>query len=896
MSHSPRPNAVLLACLCGLGGFGTLALETLWIREITVRSGSTVVAASLVVSVFFLAAAAGNLVGARLVTRSKNPLAAYGVLEMLSAGLAIALFFLAKGLWRVLPPEWWVSHGGWGMAVLLVAPPSFFAGVSFPMLGQFFVTAPEQRTAAGGILYGGNLLGAGVGVLAGAVILPWYLGIAAAFVTAGLAQAVGGLIAWQLSRRPKPENPRNSRRASTIKSARSPQSPARLHDPGGSCKRAEVGGYFSSGTGFCGFPMVGSVVIFAGCGFLALAVQGLLLLWVKQMMQGSVYAVSGVLAAFILGLGGGALLASALRRRGVSPLRALPTFALICALGLMFFPLAGRWFTGLEALSMGTHPMEMMLRTTGWSLLVLGPFTVLLGVIFPLTWEILAGESGHQGQSLGRIIAANKLGAALGMWAGIFVVVPGWGLQKATILLGVGYAVFAGAFLWLSWKAGSRSPGAMRIMGREAASHGVSHQRGAFRPWRFGFSVAGCLVVMGVGVFQLTRPHVPMGLRESEREIAAYSGAYGPVSVIENDATASRSILLNTQQRLNGTGRALSTQHHQAWLPLLLAKPAPRVAAIGMASGITSSAILDFPVSEVTAIELVPEVVQAAKDHFRPWNDRIFSDPRVRVVVGDGRAVLRTLTSPMDVMICDLLFPEEDGSANLYSRDFLIEARQSLAPGGLFCLWLPAYQLQPQTAGLILRTFADVFPNAIVLRANFDPIQPVIGLLGSKSAIPIGREFLAERLATPEVRALTAQSPFFPSPDHAWLAIVGDLHAANPGFAEYPPTTDNHPLMTWLGPADLDDRRLVGMPFAKWIGQRFDHPQFPSANLGETPPTEILPSLRAANFYFIAAVADSVIPSDTRPDDVRISQFLRWLGRAREANPGVALPADALGR
>ncbi len=851
------PNAVLLAFLCSLGGFGTLALETLWIREITLRSGSTVVAASLVVGVFFLAAAAGNVAGARFAARSKKPLSAYGLLELLSAGVAISLYYFAKLLWLVLPAEWWVTHGGLGLAVLLVGPPSFLAGASFPMLSQYFVRAPGQRTSAGGILYGGNLLGAGAGVLAGSVVLPWFLGMGGAFLAAAAAQGLGGLIAWQVSNRQKPEKSRKMRR-----------SPAAKPGQNAATNLPEVE--------FPGLPLLASLAIFAACGFLSLAAQGLLISWVRQLLQGSVYAVSGVLATFILGLGGGALIASWLRRKGISPLSALPVVSLATAGILIFFPMAGRWVSELGALSLGTHPMEMMLRTTGWSLLILGPFTVLLGVVFPMTWEILAGGSGHQGRSLGRTIAANKVGAALGMWAGVFVVAPIWGLQKGTILLGLGYAFFAGAFLFLSRQAG-------RISGKTARR-------------RFGLLEMVALVVAGLGIFQWVQPHVPMGLRKDDREVVTFSGAYGPVSVIENQTTASRSILLNTQQRLNGTGRALSTQHHQAWLPLLFAGPAPRVASIGMASGITSAAILDFPVKELTAIELVPEVVRAAKEHFRPWNDRIFSDPRARVVVGDGRAALRTLQHPLDLIICDLLFPEEDGSANLYSRDFLIEARELLAPDGLFCLWLPAYQLQDQTAGIILRTFADVFPHALVLRANFDPMQPVIGLLGSKSAIPIGREFLANRLATPEVRALAAQSPFFQSPDHTWLALVGDLHSANPGFSEFSLTTDDRPVMTYLGPADLGDGRLVGMPFAKWLGQRFDHPHFPSADLGTTLPTEVLPSLRAAQYYYIASVADSVIPGDTRPDDVRLSQFLRWLGRAQEANPAVSLPGVALGR
>jgi spermidine synthase len=369
------------------------------------------------------------------------------------------------------------------------------------------------------------------------------------------------------------------------------------------------------------------------------------------------------------------------------------------------------------------------------------------------------------------------------------------------------------------------------------------------------------------------------------------------VSVVEDRASGSRQILLNSRQRLSGTRGALSSQRHQSWVPLLLCRKPERVITIGMAAGISAAAALDFPVKELLAVELVPEVAAAAHDHFSEWNRALFSDPRARVIIGDGRVTLAQSSGAFDAIICDLLFPAEEGTAHLYSRDFFATARARLNPGGVFCLWLPCYQLTPQTAGVVVRTFLDVFPNAVAVRANFDPLQPVIGLLGSGEAIPMSRDYFAARLASPDVAALAARSPFLRSPDHALLLLVGDLRAAEPGFDAFEPTTDHAPLFAFIGPRQPRGKeRLFGFPFLDWIGRRFPQARFPSCDLGVTPPEGLLSNVRAGNFYMAAAAANGVLPGDTRPEEVRLRQVRQSLERARALAPAALLDFGDLGR
>lgn len=399
------------------------------------------------------------------------------------------------------------------------------------------------------------------------------------------------------------------------------------------------------------------------------------------------------------------------------------------------------------------------------------------------------------------------------------------------------------------------------------------------------------MLVLAPAAWLTFRDMPPPGITPGLRVIATASGAYGPVSVVEDARSDSRQILLNSRQRLSGTRGALSSQVHQSWAPLLLCRAPDQVLTIGMAAGISAAAALDFPVKKLEAVELVPEVVAAARQHFQEWNHALFTDPRAHVIIGDGRSFLANSDGGYDAIICDLFFPGEAGTAHLYSRDFARIARRKLSHDGIFCLWLPCYQLTAQTAGIVVRGFLDVFPHAIAIRANFDPLQPVLGLVGCAEPIPISRGHFASKLADPAIGALAARSPFLRSPDQALLMFAGDLRAADPGFESFSPTTDDAPLFAFLGPREPRGKeRLFGFPFLDWIGKRFPAPNLPSCKTGDTTPGEILAIARAGNYWMAAAAAGLALPGDTRPDSVRKKQVADLVANAQALAPSLTSP------
>lgn len=829
--HVPVSHTFAWLCCYAVSGFCLLTLEMLWMREVALRAGNTVVAATLVFAVFFLSAALGNLAGAWWCRRNAAPWRAYGICEFAAGATALAAFLLARGWWQQHDAGLSASTLSFVITALLVAVPSCCSGAALPLLMERFVPSLDQRANLGGRFYGVNLLGAATGVALGGVLFPWWLGLAGAFQVVTLLQMAQGFIAWRLGQRVASLPPLEEAKTTSTASA-------------------NTWGWL--------LPTLS--------GLLSLAAQGFLMLWARQILSGSIYSISAVLAAFLTGLGLGSLAAGCLRRRGMSAPDALILFSGLSALLLFTLPLAAAPLTlrGIEWTA--TAPATLL----GQSLLTIGvvllPLTLCLGGVLPLAWELAWGQARHEGTIAGTTIALNKFGSALGMVMASFLLVPSFGLSRGLALIACGYAAMAVVLFWQ-------------------------------QPRKSRFTGCTLLLLFLFGLGAILRPVTPLGLRPEEQAVDFTSGPYGTVTVVDNLNTRSRHILLNSRQRLSGTQNALSSQQHQGWVPLLFCPKPERALTIGMASGISAAAMLDYPVKELIAVELVPGVVEAAQRHFAPWNGALFTDKRAKVLIGDGRAVLNRLPGKFDAIVCDLFFPDEDGTANLYSRDFFTNARDRLSPQGVFCLWLPCYQHDPETAGMIIRTFSEIFPNALLVRSNLDPMQPVLGLLGSNQPLPISRKYLTARLASPAGQILSARSSYFRNPDLAWLLLAGDLHAAQPDFTAYPPSTDDRPLFLFLGGRPVPpNQQLVGMTFLNWMGRRFVQPSYPSAQLDNTPPEEILRSVRAANYYFAAAVAQSVIPGDRRPEATRIGQTLNYFEQARKLNPAAPLPFENLGR
>ena len=507
-----------------------------------------------------------------------------------------------------------------------------------------------------------------------------------------------------------------------------------------------------------GLPPARLRLVAAASGALGL---GLEVLWMRlfaQVLHNSVYSFAAVSLVFLVALALGAGLA-AIMLGHVAP-AVLAAFALLGAAGAA---VGGFWsfvhLTGhLGYVGMQTGLGEYLVRIVGLAAATAGPGAVASGAVLPALWAAFGGRGGAA-RPLGELTAANTIGAVAGAVAAGYLVLPTIGLRAGVLLAAAAYVVLADVV-------------------RPAE--------------RRGRALAYAALLAIVLLDPLRAPLAHLAPAETLRRSA--EGASGIVTVV--DTGDDRQLRLDNFYVLGGSAAARN-ERRQGLLPLLL-HPAPRRAAfIGMATGISASAGPALGVSETTVVELVPEVARLAAAEFGTWNAGLLERPDVRLVVDDGRRYLAATEERYDVVVGDLYIPWHAGAGSLYAREMFETVAGRLAPGGLFCQWLPLYQLTREEFDVIARTFVAVFPSVTLWRDDFYANRPIVALVGQVAPPTLDLGSLRERIA-----ALPAWSddPLLSSPRGLAMLYLGNLAGAPAVLNTGPINTDDRPVIEFLAP------------------------------------------------------------------------------------------------
>jgi spermidine synthase len=174
------------------------------------------------------------------------------------------------------------------------------------------------------------------------------------------------------------------------------------------------------------------------------------------------------------------------------------------------------------------------------------------------------------------------------------------------------------------------------------------------------------------------------------------------------------SLELNGVNVAGTAGDLIGTQKLQGHIPLLIHPNPKRVLHIGFGSGGTAWAVSRHPVESITIAEISPEVLEVSNARLGAVNHGVLRDPRVHVVINDGRNFVLGSHQTFDVILSDSIHPRYAGNGSLYTRDYFELCRRRLAPGGVISMWLPMYSLTTRNYLQIVRAFRDVFPNTTI--------------------------------------------------------------------------------------------------------------------------------------------------------------------------------------
>jgi spermidine synthase len=708
-----RALGLLFACFFVSGASG-LVYEVVWLRWLVHLFGATTLAVATILTAFMGGLALGSWLGGRLAARLPHPLRAYGWLEIAIGAWALAL---PATLAAIPPALRWLgateassftalSLARFGLAGALLLLPTACMGATLPLLAEAAAPRIAGRGGRVGRLYAVNTAGAVLGTAtAGFLLLP-SIGVSwtnrlAVLLNVAVGAAALGLSAWSPGGRaatPAPAADRTIDRPAT---------------------RLALGAVLVSGA----LAMVYEVA------------------WTRALalvLGSSVYAFTVMLTTFLLGLAGGSWLVARRVDRLAEPGVALAV--VLAGIGVTAFAgvaVLGElpWlFLRLFAWSDGRHDLLLALEFLLSGVLMLGP-ALGCGAVFPLAVRLAGGDGA--GRAVGTLYAANTVGAIAGSFAGGFVLVPVAGI-RGTLLLAVLLNLACAFAVALTAPPARPALRGGLLAGVPILALAVPLLAPAWSPATMSSGVA----VYARSLSQLSRREFEA--RRARVRLLFYDEGLTTTVSVEQDDRA-------TYLRVNGktdasTGVDMPTQVLLGHLPALL-HPAPADGVvIGLGSGVSVGSALRHPFRRVTVVELEPAVVTASR-FFDAASGRPLADPRTRLVVNDARNFLLLTRERFDVIVSEPSNPWMTGAASLFTREFFELARDRLRSGGVFGQWVQLYSLTPDMLRTIVRTFATVFPHAVVFQSSSGDTM----LVGSAAPLQPAYPALAARLLAPPV-------------------------------------------------------------------------------------------------------------------------------------------------
>ncbi len=765
ITTASKTRPALLYTIFFVSGVAALIYEISWGRQLGLLLGHTIHAAAVVLTAYFAGLSVGYAVGARIAHRV-NPLKAYGVAEIVAAIwacliptiLAIAESPSIAATLRSDVAAWQLAiRAVFSLAILL--PATVALGATLPFMTEALARGTPQPQSLVSRAYALNTAGAFVGVVVSTGVLLVVVGVTASgFVAAGLS-GFCGLAAILLSRQ--------GRRVTAAREADAGDS--QIDDSLPPCSEfAEPKSNSPDGSA------KGLWILLAGlCGFGTLSLEVLYVRLFSLVFHNSTYTFGIVVTVFLVGLSLGAWFVGLLTR-WFHPKSIL---AACCWAGAIAVPLSALLFvrvTQLEYVAHGDGFLSYMSSTFGLvATIVLLPATT-LGMALPALWSTACSDDTELTRIVGRTTMANTLAAAFGSIATSFVLLPSLGLWDSFGFVAIIFSLVAGSVL-------------------------LRQQRPLVAMFA-GLTVLAAIVLLS----ETLGPELRVKRNSDEQLIQRWNSAYGWVDVVFDETDGSMKLRQNLHYRFGATGPSAQRIYRQGHLPLLL-HPQPRnVAFLGLGTGLTAaSSVLHPELQTIAIVELVPEVVEASRllgEH----NFGVVDHARTRLTTDDARHFLQGTDQQFDVIVSDLFVPWESETGYLYTVEHYQQAKNRLRSSGLFCQWLPLYQLGENEFEMIADSFASVFPHTTLWWGNLNAEQGVIALIGSDHSLKINASETNSRLS-----ALRATNLFndemIASADRLYAQLAG-------GWTERHPerlNTDEHPRVEFLSPISYGNRRLL---------------------------------------------------------------------------------------
>lgn len=727
-----------------LSGAAALTYQVVWVRSLTLVFGGSHLAVTAVLSIFMAGLAIGGYTIGRRADRIARPLRLYGLLELgIAAG---ALVF--EGLMKIYPSIYVAVAGGrddatlyltvvrMAFSVVALIVPTILMGGTLPVISRVVCRRPENLRNHLSFLYGFNTLGSVLGALLAGFFLLRLYSVSATLHLAVATNVLIGLVSLALretAAAPSPGSAAPARPATTEK-------PGEQHRSGAEADE----------------DLLPLRLVLWGIGLSGFCALGYEVLWTRVLtiaVGASVYGFTIILAAFLTGIALGSEAYGALVKIFRGPdsgtRRVVAWFgitqvvigmtALVVTVYLRDIPANT---VRLQSYFLGTGFASFRVKVWANFLLAFLYMVVpalFMGAAFPLAGEALARRRRAVGRTVGDVLGSNTVGAVLGAAVSGLLMIRWFGIERSLEILtalniGVGLVVLA-SLRKPRWLPAGVATATLAVIAVLALNPDAA------RIWDRKY----------FAVFRSNQPEAfstPDKVREAveNTDVLYYAeGVESIVSVIRVKG-GEQAFLTNGRVEASTHLQAQQVQFTLGHLPMLLARNPKDVLVVGMGSGMTAGATAVHPgVERVTLVEIEEQVLGVART-FEKYNHRVLDNPRVRVVLNDGRNFLMTTNSKFDVITADPIHPWFKGAGYLYASEYFALAAEHLRPGGVIAQWLPLYELTPQDLASVVRTFRQHFAHTLLWLVHYDAV-----MVGSNAPFLIDEADIDRRIADPVI-------------------------------------------------------------------------------------------------------------------------------------------------
>ncbi|MEX2272895.1 MAG: fused MFS/spermidine synthase [Vicinamibacterales bacterium] len=750
-----RDFTAMLALFVGSGA-AALIYQVVWFQILSLVIGSSTVSLGVLLGTFMGGMCLGSLLLPRFVSTAHHPLKVYGVMELAIGviGLLVLLVVpLIGGLYTA-----WAGTGMFSMilrsivAAICLLPPTLLMGATLPAVARWVETTPKGVSWLG-FFYGGNIAGAVIGSLAaGFYLLREHDVMIATFAAVGL-NAIVGVAALLLARS-------------------APYEPA--------------------AAGTSEIAAVNAWPIYLGIGISGMTALSAEVLWTRLLsllFGATVYTFALVLAVFLTGLGIGSSLGAAIAQRLTRPRLAFGWCQLLLVAGIT-------WTSYVLSAWMPYWPVNPSLATSPWinfqldlarCLFAVLPPAILWGASFPLALASIAAPGQDPGRLVGRLYAANTVGAIIGSLFASLLLVAWIGSQKSQQLLIISAAI--SGIIVLASERGPKAKGlAAQLMPAIAVLIAVFLAR-AVPP------VPGLLIAYG--------RYAATWIGQND---IFYSGE-GLTSSVAVSRTPNGVLNYHNAGKVQASSEPqdMRLQRMLGHLTTLLPANPRSVLVIGCGAGVTAGATsVDPAVTHLKIAEIEPLVPEVVSRFFSQHNFSVVTNPKTTIHLDDARHFILTTDEKFDAVTSDPLDPWVKGAANLYTQEFFEAVKGRLNPGGVVTLFVQLYESNLDAVKSEIGTFLEVFPNGSVWANTVEGQGYDLVLVGSVEPLRIDVDAVQRKLEQPEY-AVLAQS----------LAEIGMTSAVDL-FATY--AGNSTELAPWLQDAQINRDRNLRLQYLAGMG------------------------------------------------------------------------------